>query len=471
MKKRNQGQGLLEYVLLMALVGIVVVGGVALTGSSAGGAYDRVLGGLSDGESEPTPVTTASPENVRVLVVKDTGEPLAHVTVDAFDDSESLAGSSETDSTGLATVTDLTSSRFVFRATYVGQAYWSDTISVPEQRQVTITIAERQFNVHVMNAHGEPLNDVLVYVFNESGGYSGIKETTDQNGMATFTLPDGAYTFRADYHAQETWSDLVSTPENSSVDIRVPIAPFSVRVYRHDGQSVANVPVYAFNEAGNYTGISERTGNDGAAVLELPNGKYQFRVDYEGDEYWSGTITTPDTDATTVQVGGVDVTVHVTDASGNTIPNKAIYLYNADGEYLGKGRSTDQNGSVTFELKDGVYRFRTIDDGQDYWSDEISVPKTTSATIKITRGNLVVTVNDKKNHPMSGIAVYVFYYRRSGDSEYTGYSKYCDLNGQASFDLSDGDYSILAYDFSNGNYEWSKKIKIPAHKAITIRIK
>jgi len=85
-----------------------------------------------------------------------------------------------------------------------------------------------------------------------------------------------------------------------------------------------------------------------------------------------------------------------------------------------------------------------------------------------------VTVKDKKNNPLQSIAVYIFKYSRHGNAtyyEYTGIAKYSDLNGQASFDLSDGKYIILAYDLSNGDYEWSNKINIPAQDKVTVRIR
>ncbi len=468
----NRGQGLVEYVIVLALISMVVVGGLMITGENTGAVYGDVADALPGVDGTPQP--TEIPSEIKVLVLSAAGEKLGDVTVSAFNSAEEDKGSAETDSSGLATFSDLDAGRYVFRADYRGQGYWSETVVVPNDSQVTITITERQVQVYVVDAHGRTLQDVPVYAFTGDEDYTGEKQKTDQNGAAIFTLPDGDYMFRADYQAQETWSEKINTQQTSSVHIRIPIANFTVRVYRRSGSSVADVPVYAFNEGGDYTGIKTRTGNDGTAVMELPNGKYQFRADYDGADYWSEVVTSPDANSTAIYVGGTDVTVRVTDTNGNLLSNKMVYVYNGDGEYLGKGSSTDQNGSVTFELNDGSYRFRTIDDGESYWSDEISVPKTTNATIKVSGGDLLVTVTDKRNNPLDSVAVYVFYYRRSGHStyyEYTGYAKYSDANGQASFDLGDGEYRILAYDFSNGDYEWSKTVKVPADDSVNIRIK
>ena len=471
---KRSGQGLVEYVLLLALIGMVTAGALSLTGESTRDIFGRISGGDSGAGGE-TPVATPLPTNIRVQVMTDTGTPLDGIVVEAFDENESIAGSAETDATGLATVSDLDDGRYIFRATYAGQGYWSETITVPAQTQVAISIAKRKFNVHVISSQGATLRDVPVYAFNASGGYIGQKATTDQNGMVTFELPDGSYKFRADYRAQATWSDVVTTPALSSVHIRVPISKFTVRVYDRKGKSMQNVSVYAFNESGGYAGIKARTDQNGMATMELPDGKYKFRADYGGDAYWSDIVSAPNVNSTSVYVGGYEVTVRVTDTNGNVIPNRMVYVYSSEGDYLKRGRSTDQNGNVIFELNNGSYKFRVTDeDGQEFWSDTIAVPDVVNTTIRIERGSFVVTVTDRNNIASQKIAVYVYRYQRYGhytSYQYTGQAKYADINGQASFDLSNGEYIFLAYNFSRGRYEWSNKVKVPARNAVTVRIR
>ncbi len=470
-RKNNKGQGLVEYVIVLALISMVVVGGLMITGENTGSVYGDVATALpGDGTPQPTEI----PSEIKVQVQTASGENLENVRVIAFNAAEEETGNAETDANGLATFSDLDAGRYVFRADYRGQGYWSETVTTPQDTQTIITITERQVQVYVIDANGRTLEDVPVYAFTGDEDYTGNKGKTDQNGSVTFTLPDGEYKFRADYQAQATWSETIDTRQNSSVHIRIPIAEFTVRVYRRSGDAVADVPVYAFNEDGGYTGIKVRTDSNGAAVMELPSGEYKFRADYDGSAYWSDEITVPKVNSTSLYVGGYDVTVRVTDANGNVIPNKMVYVYDEDGQYLKKGKSTDQNGSVTFELNEGAYRFRATDESRDFWSDEIEVPDATNAVIKIQSDDFTVTVTDRRNNPSSGVGVYVFRYRRHKHNtyyEYTGLSKYSDENGQASFDLSDGEYIILAYDFSRGDYEWSKKIEIPGQDSVTVRIR
>ncbi len=467
----NKGQGLVEYVIVLALISLVVVGGLMITGENTGSVYEDVATALpGDGTPQPTEI----PSEIKVQVQTASGEKLGGVKVTVFDAAEERKGSAETNDSGLATFSDLDAGRYVFRADYRGQGYWSETVTSPQDTQTIITITERQVQVYVIDAHGRTLEDVPVYAFTGDEDYTGKKGKTDQNGSVTFTLPNGEYKFRADYQAQATWSETINTRQNSSVHIRAPIAKFTVRVYRRSGGAVADVPVYAFNEDEGYTGIKVRTDNNGAAVMELPSGEYKFRADYDGNAYWSDEVTVPKVNSTSLYVGGYNVTVRVTDSSGNVIPNKMVYVYDEDGEYLKKGKSTDQNGSVTFELNEGEYRFRTTDESQNFWSEEIEVPDETNAVIKIQRGGFTITVTDRNNNALSDVGVYVFRYRRYRGStyyEYTGLYKYSDHNGQASFDLSDGEYIILAYDFSRGRYEWSNRIKIPSQSQTKIRIR
>ena len=465
---KNSGQGLVEYALLLVLVAMVVIGALAITGDGLNEIFGRVGDELalngSTGEEDPN--ETPVPVDITVQVFLDPETPIRNIQIDAFDASENLVGSALTNESGESIFSELTEGRYVFRASYAGQSYWSETITIPRQTSTEISIHEQSFNVHVINSQGSPLKDVPVYAYNTAEQFTGMESVTDQNGMVTLTLPDGSYTFRADYHSQVIWSDSVDTPENSSVDIRVPISQFSVRVYRRNGQAVGDVPVYAFTDEENYTGIKTVADQNGLAVLELPDGRYQFRADYLGEGYWSDSITSPDVNSTSLYVGGFDVTVQVTDSTGITISNRTVYVYNSDGEYLNLGKSTDGNGKAVFELNEGKYLFRAVgDNNQNYWSDTVDVSGATNATILIQRSGFVVTVTG--NTQGQSIAVYVYRYP---NYKYTGMATYIDQNNQAEFDIGGGRYIFLVYNFTQGRYVWSDDVKLPSQQSITINI-
>ena len=466
---KNSGQGLVEYALLLVLVAMVVIGAIAITGDGLNQLFGRVGDelALNGSTGEETPNETPVPVDITVRVLLEPETPISNIQIDAFDASENMVGSAISNDSGEGVFSELTEGRYVFRASYAGQSYWSETINIPRQTLTEISIHEQSFNVHVINSQGATLTDVPVYAYNTAEKFTGIEGVTDQNGMVTLTLPDGDYTFRADYRAQVTWSDSVSTPENSSVHIRVPISEFTVRVYRRNGQAVSNVPVYAFTDKGNYTGIKATADQNGMAVLELADGRYQFRADYQGEGYWSETVTSPDVNSASLYVGGFDVTVRVTDTSGNVMPNRMVYVYNEKGVYLNTGKLTDQNGSVVFELNEGSYRFRTSgDDEQDFWSQTVNVSSATSTTIQIQRSGFLVTVTGGDNIEGQRIAVYVFRYP---NYQYTGMVKNVDQNGQVTFDINGGRYVFLAY-INSRRYVWSDEVKVPSQQSITINI-
>jgi pilus assembly protein Flp/PilA len=468
---KNSGQGLVEYALLLVLVAMVVIGALALTGDSLNEVFGRVGDELAlNGDPMENPETTPVPQDITVQVVLgQESEPLGDVQVEAFDEAENLISSATTNETGETVFSELTEGRYVFRASYASQSYWSDTINVPRQTSAEISISEQSFNVHVINSQGGTLVDVPVYAFNETKAFTGIEGVTDQNGMVTFSLPDGNYLFRADYSGQETWSDAVTIPEYSSIHVRVPISDFAVRVYRHNGQTVDDVPVYAFNGEENYTGINAMSDENGIAAMELPDGQYQYRADYNGEAYWSEKVTTPGENSTSLYVGGFDVTVQVTDNTGIAISNRTVYVYDNDGNYLNLGKSTDGNGEVVFELNEGQYLFRAVgDDNKDYWSDTVDVSSETNTTIRIQRSGFVVTVTG--NTQGQRIAVYVFKYYKNRSYTYTGQAKYIDQNNQAEFDIGGGKYIFLVYNFTGGRYVWSEDVKLPKQTSLSVYI-
>ncbi|MBT3390148.1 MAG: hypothetical protein HN413_07025 [Chloroflexi bacterium] len=483
---RSRGQGLVEYAIILVLISMAVMGGLALTGTSVGNVYQNVVDSLrgeelSGGETplEATPTPTPIPEDMLVNVVTSSGSTISGVKVSAFNSESAQVASAESNLDGVATFSGLNPGRYKFRAEYNGQEFWSVTISYPAQTSTTITITVREINVHVMNARGLTLADIPVHAYTDAEAYAGDSQTTNQNGMATFTLPDGSYKFRADYKGQPYWSETIITTSTTSVNIRIPEAPFTVRVTNRQGQAVSKVPVYAFNTTGDYSGISGRTDKNGIAIVDLPDGSYKFRADYDGQEYWSDAVTSPDVDSTTIQVGGTQVTVKVVTSNGTGLANLKVYTYYADDSYAGKRASTNKEGRATLELNDGSYKFRVDYQHTTYWSDTINVPQTTTATITVGAGQLTVKVVDQRKDPFPGVYVYAYRIVKSGNTTYYYYSgQYgiTDGNGNVVLKLNPDTYRILGYNYNYRNYnyhfryEWSGYISVPPTTAITLRI-
>ena len=405
---QGRGQGIVEYAIIAALVALVVIGGLALTGESTGGVYQKVIDAiLGDQEEIPqtTPEPTPIPEDLTVHVRTPSGDGIASVKVLAFNAGGNHVQSASTDGSGDAVFSNLDPGSYKFRADFKSQEYWSGVVSYPGQTSTTIVITERDVHVKVVDARGGALADVNVHAFTGAGHYTAESGKTNQNGLVIFTLPDGSYTFRADYQSQPTWSDTIQTASVTSVEIRIPEAPFTVRVHNRQGKPVEDVPVYAFNSNSGYTGISGRTGEDGTVEFDLPNGEYKFRADFQSQAYWSPAVTTPDSEATSIEVGGAEVTVRVVEQDGDPVHNMRVFAYKDD-QYTGDSAKTSKDGTATFELTDGNYTFRTDYKGNTFWSNKIQVPNSNSATIKVGKGGLTVSVVDQSGKAISGIYVY-----------------------------------------------------------------
>jgi len=476
------GQGVIEYILLLSLVALVVVAGLALTG----GGIKKAIGGIAK-PMGGTPVATAAASgggettfSVTVKPVDADGKGIQDVTVLLFDgQGNSLGKQQQTGEQGDAVFGELGSGSYAFRADFQGRSFWSEIVSVPATSYVEIALGERPVTVRVVNSLGTGLAEVPVFAFLESGQYSGASSKTDADGNAVLALADGAYKFRADYKGQPVWSETITSPDTTSVTIHVDEAPFTVKVSDSAGSPVKNVPVYAFNKDGGYTGLYGRTDAKGVVTLDLPDGIYQFRTDYQGRDYWSKRISSPKTNAVTIVVGPSFVTVRVVDGKGKGLPNLVVYAFSSDAKYyLGFAGRTDKNGNVVLKLKDGEYNFRADYKGARYWSGKVTVPDTSTVTINVGDGSLHVTVL-ADNNPVSGAHVYVFRVTSAdGRSRYyIGQYQSTDKSGVVAFDLPDGSYQVLVYASNittpgrhRVSWKWSGVFKIPPSANVVIKI-
>ena len=88
---------------------------------------------------------------------------------------------------------------------------WTDT---------TVTIDHGLAVLHVTKT-GADVVGAPAYLFTPSGGYLGKSETTDENGVAQFLLPDQQYKFRIDYEGSQYWSDVVTIIAYEENDIEL----------------------------------------------------------------------------------------------------------------------------------------------------------------------------------------------------------------------------------------------------------
>ena len=241
----------------------------------------------------------------------------------------------------------------------------------------------------------------------------------------------------------------------------------TVSVSTSKGRNLSGVNVYAFTEAGAYTGITAVTDAAGKAVFDpaaLGAGTYKFRADYLGSQFWSEAVALPGASAATIQIAEETATIEITLGAAPATGVK-VYLFTAGGAYLGLYQTADANGRASFDLPAGrQYKFRADYLGYQFWTDVVTAGPGLTASLTIAHQDVAITVNGSDSGdvvPRAGLKVYLF----TPAGAYLGQNQTTDGNGQARFSLPAQEYKVRA-DYL-GQQFWSEPF-VQADKTVTI---
>jgi len=318
---------------------------------------------------------------------------LPNVSVYVFSESGSYLGITGTTDANGESVFRLPAGIYNFRADYLNNQYWSgqheliaDTVNL-----VDIYTGGGAFNLTVLKDHENALLNEKTYLFNSTGSYLGISNTTDEHGQVSYSLPDGSYQFRVDTKGYQFWSTVYDVPTILSDVFTIAHQDVTVTVQGIDPEPtpLEGLDVYLFKPSGVYLGLQKATDIDGKVAFNLPEEQYQVRVDYLSQQFWSDVFQWQDT-TVPIYRGVAELHVHL---AGTDIIGANVYLFSEGGSYLGWYETTDETGKVSFLLPDRPYKFRIDYDGNQYWSDEITVTSGTSNPIDIDLTPPTVTIN------------------------------------------------------------------------------
>ena len=342
---------------------------------------------------------------------------------------------------------------YKLRADYLGYQFWSEEILVAEDTDMEMPITQRQVEITAQGSFQgmpAPIEGIKVYLFSPTNTYLGLSKLTNAEGTAIFDLPQKDYKVRADYLGQQFWSESFvwqHTPVN------IPMTDAEVMV-TGAGLPRRDVKVYLFSASGAYLGISDTTDVDGKVRWRLPAGIYLFRVDYQGNRYWSAeeTLTADQITPAIVSVGGGSFVFTVLKSGNEPLAGVKCYVFNEQGTYLGMRGATDSDGQVFFDLAIGTYKYRVDYLGYRFWSPVYEIPTNLSGALDLESQNTVITVEGmyQTNQPLPGLKVYLF----SPSGSYLGQHQLTDSNGQAAFSLPDQSYRVRVDYF--GHQYWSE---------------
>jgi hypothetical protein len=392
------------------------------------------------------------------ITVTGGGFPQEGVNVYVFSAAGSYLGLTQaTDAEGKVTFR-LPESTYKFRVDYQGSQYWSDgeLLTADQVKYITISVGGGTFTVTVLKGAVEPLVGVNCYVFTDGEVYLGMFGATDSNGEVLFDLADGSYKFRVDNLGYQFWSEVVTLPGASTVEMMIDEETVEITVSTGSGPA-EGVRVYLFSEDDSYLGLYEVTDPAGKVSFDLPVGKnFKFKADILDNQYWSAVTTVAGGGVNTVSLnaGGGLFQVTVEKAPGSPMEEIKVYLFGQTGSYLGLYEVTDASGVVGFDVPEGTYKVRADYLGYQFWSGETQITGDTNIVLTIPHQPVEVTVQgvfQGMAEPIEGIKVYLF----SSAGSYLGQYQQTNSSGKVTFDLPEKAYKVRA-DYL-GQQFWSEE--------------
>jgi RHS repeat-associated protein len=393
-----------------------------------------------------------------VTVDKGSGIPMEGINTYLFNASGSYLGLSQTSNSSGMVEYDVPEGDYKVRADYLGYQFWSQDTTVTEDTNLILSILHQDITITVEGTYqstSDPMDGINVYLFTAAGSYMGQYLETDSNGQVTFNLPEQPYKVRADYLSQQFWSQDF-TWQNTTVTIAMADAEVTVT---GNGLPLEGVNVYVFTGSGSYLGINGTSDASGDITFRLPAGPYNFRADYQSSQYWSGveTLIADQVNPVSISAGGGIFELTVLKGASDPLIGVNCYVFNESGSYLGMYASTDSGGLVSFSLPDGNYKFRVDYLGNQFWTGIYNIPTVLLDEFIIPHQDVIITVEgtyQSTSDPMDGINVYLF----TSSGSYMGQYLVTDSNGQVTFNLPQQSYKVradyLSQQFWSEGFTW-----------------
>ena len=413
--------------------------------------YWSDLAEITSGSVHTVPIL-AGGGRLRAVVQERDAMPLPGVPVYLYStDGRHLGLTLLTDAAGVAFF-DVPGGNYRLRADYLGYPFWQQDIAVASDTDTTLTIAHNPVELTAAGLTqdaAQGLAGLKVYLYSPTDTYLGVSRTTDAGGKVVFDLPQKDYKVRVDYLGSRYFSDLFNW---QNVIVAIPMADVFITVtgggFPQEGQIL-----YVYSEAMAYLGLSQATDSDGKVTFRLPAGSYNFRVDHQGSQFWSGLQVVEAGCANTIviSVGGGSFAFTVEKSADVPLAGAKCSVFSSSGTYLGQQGSTNDVGQVFFDLAEGVVKFRVDHLGYQFWSEEYNTGTTSAGILYIGQQDVTVTIEGLylSTALLEGLKVYLF----APAGAYLGQHAVTDGNGQVHFSLPNQEYQVRVDTL--GNQFWS----------------
>jgi hypothetical protein len=383
--------------------------------------------------------------DIEVLVyLEDT--PLEGQAVHCYTDTNVYIGPGTTNSSG-RTEWELSDGDYKCKTYYQGKWFWTEVFSVPDNTSINLTIEQQSLYVSV-NVDDEPLEGQTVHLYTDANVYIG-PNTTDENGMAEYSLTEGSYKAKTYYQGKWFWSDVVSYPAENHAYINISSTTVEVFVYVGETPLEGQV-VHCYTDTNVYIGPGT-TNEEGRSEWELSDGDYKCKTYYQGKWFWTEVFSVPDNTSVNLTIEQQMFYVSVR-AGDNPLENQHVHLYTEANVYVGP-EYTNVDGIATYSLTEGNYKAKTYYQGKWFWSDvgNTSLTDTVNITIRLT--DVPVYVMDD-GVPLEGYVVHCY----TDTNVYIG-PQTTNEEGRSDWELSDGDYKCKTY--HEGEWLWTDTFTVP----------
>ncbi len=394
-------------------------------------------------EDAPNTVSLATGGGIlHINLQRSAGEPISEVPLYLFSSSDTYLGLNQLSDENGDLSFRVSDGEYKIRADYMGYQFWSELISVQDDTSFDMTLPHQDQTITIQgdyNGDIEPKEHIPFYLFSSSDSYIGINKSSDVGGMAVFTLPEQEYKIRADYLSMQFWSDPFIWSD-ALVSIKEGIADITVT---NLGAPLAGISVYTFSQDGSYLGLTETTDETGSVQFRLPQGTYNFRADFMGNQYWSGerTITGHLSNPIPLSTGGGNFSLTLLDNSVTPLTGFSCYLFSESGSYLGESAATNDQGEVEFNIADGTYKIRVDYLRYQFWSDTFQIPEDSDMSLSIPHQDVMLTVRGDYNgdvEPRTDLDTYLF----TPTGSYLGQNQKTDGQGNVVYHLPEKEYQI-----------------------------